>query len=198
MRHLSQSGTIGSHRVSGRLPRRLFGLAGRPGFRRLAAVTVLLGLTLATPAIPQATNPIAQAVGVRPAATGQLGGTEVTLVAGAALYEGQVIATNASGEVQIVFADDTRMVIGPNSILVIESILMRNQNTVSNFAVNALGGTFRFITGNSPSETYTINTPTGTIGVFVADAGVVVPRPTFTLPAPALTVTRGARLGKGL
>src|SRR5690606_263453 len=31
--------------------------------------------------------------------------------------------------------------------------------------INALSGTFRFITGNAPKDRYVIETPTGTIGV---------------------------------
>ena len=81
------------------------------------------------------------------------------------MFEGQTITTDARGLVQIVFADETRMVVGPNSQLVIERYLMRDPNTVSEFVANALGGTFRFLSGNSPSDAYRINTPGGTIGV---------------------------------
>ena len=47
----------------------------------------------------------------------------------------------------------------------VESYLLRGDKTVGKFAVNALSGTFRFITGGSDHSAYTINTPTGTIGV---------------------------------
>jgi len=131
-----------------------------------AAVFGLVALIgLAAPAAAQDGVQIGTAVGVVPAATGELGGTEVTIIAGSSLFEGQTIVTDANGEVQIVFADETRMVVGPNSALVIERYLLRDPSTVSDFAVNALGGTFRFISGNSPNKNYTINTPTGTIGV---------------------------------
>ncbi len=108
---------------------------------------------------------IATAAGVVPAATGELGGTRVTILQGAQLEEGQLIVTDTGGEVQVTFLDNTRMVIGPNSSLRIERILMRNDGTFSTFAVNALGGTFRFITGNSPSDAYRVATPAGTISV---------------------------------
>lgn len=108
---------------------------------------------------------IATAAGVVPAATGELGGTRVTILQGAQLEEGQLIVTDTGGEVQVTFVDNTRMVIGPNSSLRIERILMRNDGTFSSFAVSALGGTFRFITGNSPSDAYHVSTPAGTISV---------------------------------
>lgn len=109
--------------------------------------------------------PIGTAVGVEPAATAELGGTQVTLIEGADLYEGQTIVTDANGEVQMVFVDDTRMVLGPNSALVIERYLLRSPDTVEDLTVNILGGAFRFISGNSPSDSYTISTPTGDIVV---------------------------------
>ncbi|MGD9740703.1 MAG: FecR domain-containing protein [Bauldia sp.] len=134
---------------------------GRLGAIIAGAVAALaIGASAAT-----AQNAIGTAVGVTPAATGELGGNRVTLINGNDLYQGQIIATDTGGEVQIIFVDDTRMVVGPNSILQIETYLLRNANTLENFTANALGGTFRFITGTSPHEAYTINTPTGTIGV---------------------------------
>lgn len=105
------------------------------------------------------------AVGVQPAAVAQLGGDQVTILLGSQLFEGQTIVTSAIGEVQIVFVDDTRMVIGPNSALVIERILMRDSTTFSSLVTNALGGTFRFITGSSPHSAYQMTTPAGTIAV---------------------------------
>lgn len=107
---------------------------------------------------------IGTAVEVVPLATGELAGTTVTLVNGDDLYEGQTITTDANGQVQILFADGTHMVLGPNSALVIERYLLRDPTTVEDLTVNILGGAFRFITGNSPHEAYTVTTPTGTIG----------------------------------
>ena len=131
---------------------------------------VLLGalvgaLLMATSADAAGEPSIAKAVDVRPEATGLLDGATVVLSAEDDLYEGQKITTGAQGQVQIVFADDTHMVVGPGSSLVIEKYLMRNGGTASQFAVSALGGTFRFITGKSAKTAYKIDTPTGTIGV---------------------------------
>jgi hypothetical protein len=133
----------------------------RLGF--LAGTALVLSTFL--PAAGSHAAVIAEAAGVIPAATGELGGTRVTILQGAQLEEGQLIVTDAGGEVQITFVDNTRMVIGPNSSLQIERFLMRNDGTFSSFAVNALGGTFRFITGNSPSDAYRVTTPAGTISV---------------------------------
>jgi hypothetical protein len=138
------------------------GLLARRAFAALAALIVLVGLT-APPA--QAAVALGTAVGVLPAAVAQLGGQEVTILLGDQLFEGQTIVTSPVGEVQVVFVDDTRMVIGPNSSLVIERILMRDATSFSSLVTNALGGTFRFITGSSPHSAYQMNTPAGTIAV---------------------------------
>ncbi|MCW5714578.1 MAG: FecR domain-containing protein [Bauldia sp.] len=105
------------------------------------------------------------AIEVRPAAVAIVGESEVAVVSGSQLFEGQRLQTGASGEIQIVFTDGTRMVIGPQSTLVIERYLLQNTGTVEAFAVNALSGSFRFITGNGPSSAYSISTPAGTIGI---------------------------------
>lgn len=134
--------------------------------RRSTGAGALVAIALAAGIAPAAAQtPLGTAVAVRPTAEGELGGTRVTLVDGNTLFQGQTIATDTTGEVQILFADNTRMVVGPNSTLIIETYLLQNANTVGNLTVNALGGSFRFISGNSPSANYHINTPTGTIGV---------------------------------
>jgi hypothetical protein len=78
---------------------------------------------------------------------------------------GDRIKTDSRGEVQLVFSDETRLVVGRNSSLVIEAYLLRSKTRVNNFTVRALGGTFRMITGKSQKSAYKIKTPTATIGV---------------------------------
>jgi hypothetical protein len=78
---------------------------------------------------------------------------------------GDVVQTGPSGEAQLLFEDETRIVVGPNSSLLIEDALFPTEGTAERFAINALGGTFRFISGQSASSAYSIRTPTATIGV---------------------------------
>jgi hypothetical protein len=102
---------------------------------------------------------------VRPEATAGLGQDRVLLVRGAELREGETVVTGLNGEVQVLFSDQTRLVIGRGSSLVIERYLLRSDGTPEKFAVNALAGTFRFITGKGDKNAYRIATPTGTIGI---------------------------------
>jgi hypothetical protein len=81
------------------------------------------------------------------------------------VYSGDVIKTNRRGTAQILFADNTKMVVGPNSQVAVDDFVFSGSSTASTFAINALRGSFRFITGASAKTAYSINTPTATIGV---------------------------------
>ncbi len=75
---------------------------------------------------------------------------ERILQVGTDVSVGETIVTGPAGQVQIVFDDNTRLVVGPGSALLVETYLLASSNTAEKLTVNALGGTFRFITGNSP------------------------------------------------
>lgn len=105
------------------------------------------------------------AVGVNPDAVARINSQDRILEAGTDVSVGEVIVTGPSGQVQIVFADDTRLVVGPSSSLKIETYLLASSNVAQKLTINALGGSFRFITGNSPKPAYAINTPTAAIAV---------------------------------
>ena len=78
---------------------------------------------------------------------------------------GDLIRTGASGQVQLLFLDETKIVVGPNSTLRIDETLFRPNGKARKFATSALGGTFRFMSGNSPMRVYQIATPTATMGI---------------------------------
>lgn len=102
---------------------------------------------------------------VNPAATASNPEGIVTLTVGSDVAMGDKVKTDRNGEVQLLFTDDTRLVVGPNSSLVIEAYLLRSKSRANNFTVRALGGSFRMITGKSAKAAYKIKTPTATIGV---------------------------------
>lgn len=106
-----------------------------------------------------------KAVAVNPAATLSNPEGLVTLTVGSDVAMGDKVKTDGNGEVQLLFTDDTRLVVGPNSSLVIEAYLLRSKSRANNFTVRALGGSFRMITGKSAKSAYKIKTPTATIGV---------------------------------
>ena len=82
-----------------------------------------------------------------------------------AIYSGDRITTDAIGNAQIKFRDDTKLVVGPNSALVIDAFVFDKNDTARQVSISAIKGAFRFISGKSPKDVYKITTPTATIGV---------------------------------
>lgn len=106
-----------------------------------------------------------KALGVDPAAEAKRKAETQQLTVGSDIFIGDRVITGASGQVQIKFDDQTELVVGPNSSLLIEDFLLREDGSAGKLAINALAGTFRFVTGGAPKDRYSIKTPTGTIGV---------------------------------
>ena len=121
----------------------------------------VLCVSLATPSAAASGT----ALGVDQDARRERGPEMITLDVGSDVFIGDRIITDARGLVQIRFSDRTRLVVGPRSALVIEDYLLREDGSGGRFAVDALSGTFRFVTGGAPKDRYAIETPTGTIGV---------------------------------
>lgn len=105
------------------------------------------------------------ALGVDPAAEAERKAETTLLTVGSTVFIGDRVNTGASGQVQIRFDDRTELVVGPSSSLLIEDYLLREDGSAGKLAINALAGTFRFVTGGAPKGRYTIKTPTATIGV---------------------------------
>ena len=88
-----------------------------------------------------------------------------TLAVGSSVFIGDLVATDSDGEAQLLFSDGTRMVVGSNSSLVIDEFLFRGKSSENRFAVRALGGAFRFISGKNNDQGYSIRTPSAYISV---------------------------------
>ena len=127
---------------------------------------ILIGLTLlATSATAHAAGNSGTAVSVATLASVSGKGGKRTLVKGMDVERGETVITNRSGLAQFQFEDGTRIVVGPNSKLLIEQYLLASDGTARKFTVNAISGTFRFLSGNSRKEAYAIRTPTATLGI---------------------------------
>lgn len=128
----------------------------------LLSVACLFAMCNAGAVLAQASG---SALGVNQGAAATLSQQTRALVVGADIFIGDRVQTDGRGLVQIKFSDQTELTVGPNSALVIDDYLIRGNDSAGKFAVNALAGTFRFVTGRAPKDRYQINTPTGTIGV---------------------------------
>jgi hypothetical protein len=110
-------------------------------------------------------QPIGQIASASGAGLVQTSAGRAALKPGLRLSVGDVVTTDTGGKAQLVFDDGTKIVVGPGSRLVIEEILMQSGGTAERFAVSAVGGTFRFISGKSAKKAYAITTPTATMGI---------------------------------
>lgn len=127
------------------------------------AALVMLLIPIASPAVWA--QGLGEAVEVRPSAQIISGGATRTLTVGGGVASGDEIKTNGSGKVQMVFPDQTKIVVGPNAYLKIEETLFRNSGTARKFSTNALAGSFRFISGETDERVYKLSTPLATMGI---------------------------------
>ena len=130
---------------------------------RSAGVCVLMGLAVAGQSFAQTPSGVAVAVVQSTSAKGP-GGLRI-LLPQKPVFSGDRINTGAVGEAQIRFRDGTRLVVGPNSSLVIDRFVYSEDKTTRKVGINFVKGAFRFISGNSGKQAYALRTPSGTLGV---------------------------------
>jgi hypothetical protein len=131
--------------------------------RAASAAFVLASCLSATPGV--ALNPSGTTIAVIPAADAQGENGKRVLEVMGPVFMGDRVKTGPAGEVQIKFRDDTKLVVGANSLMTIDAFVFNPDDTARKVTMNALKGTFRFITGRSEKQAYSIRTPTTTIGV---------------------------------
>lgn len=85
----------------------------------------------------------------------------------AKILKGDELMCEGPGKMDVVMSDKTQLTLYKNSRVVMEDYLLRTEGGPGAFAINMLGGAFRFgstFTG-SETERYTIDAHSGTIGV---------------------------------
>ncbi len=113
----------------------------------------------------RAVSPSGTAVSVVPAAAAAGSTGRRTLQVDGDVFMGDKVQTGPGGEAQIQFKDSTKLVVGPNSSMTIDAFVFDENNKARKITMNAAKGAFRFITGTSQKQAYSINTPTSTIGI---------------------------------
>lgn len=114
---------------------------------------------LAAPAL--ASVKVGEAVDITLRVTGQDG----PIAKGGAIHRDESIRTNASGVGAFLFDDGTKLAVGPNSTVVIDSYVYGGGDRVKKLTLGATKGTLRWISGKSDHSAYKIATPSGTLGV---------------------------------
>lgn len=131
----------------------------------LIALAAALGVTPSFVVPANASDVPGEVIEAIPQARLSRSGKVTVLEVGNDVFVGDIVATGRTGEAQLIFPDDTKIVVGPNSQLKVNRALFRNSTSYRRLTVSALKGTFRFLSGNSPSNAYSVRTPTATMGV---------------------------------
>ena len=138
-----------------------------------AGICALMGLAVSGQSFAQAPSGTAVAV-VQSANARGPGGARVLEVQ-KPVYTGDRIITGDVGEAQIRFRDDTRLVVGKNSSLVIDRFVYNEDPTAREVGINFAKGAFRFISGNTASQAYSIRTPNASLAIRGTMFDVAVP-----------------------
>jgi FecR protein len=132
----------------------------------LRAICVLGFVWVTAVLAPSWAGSIGKVVAVTGSPTSAGPGGNRSLSVGSEVFEHDKITVSGStSNAQILFADGTKLVVGPDSSLKIEKYLLRGGGSAGKFSIDALRGTFRFITGKSAKSAYDIKTANATIGI---------------------------------
>lgn len=115
---------------------------------------------------------------------------------GADLYTSERIRTGEDSLAQILLLDKTTLTVGPRAELTLDSFVYNpSQGGAGRVVLNAVQGTFRFITGSQAPRSYTIRTPVGNLGIrgTIVDLIVQAGQVTVILVEGSLTMTVNGR-----
>ncbi len=90
------------------------------------------------------------------------------------IYHNEVVETGDASATELIFLDETKLALGPNSSLVLDRFVYDPDPDKASFVMTATAGVFRFVSGKLPKKSYEIHTPTATIGIRGTVLSIVV------------------------
>jgi len=129
---------------------------------RFVLCLVAIGFTLAA-APSWARDAIGVATAVRPAVAQLTATSTLPVRGGDAVTAYEVLRTDASGSIKIVFVDGASLTLGASSSVALNSFVLAGQKVFQKATIQLARGSFGFTTGRSDPRAYEINTPTATI-----------------------------------
>ncbi|SDR49344.1 FecR family protein [Rhizobiales bacterium GAS113] len=118
------------------------------------------------------------------------------IAVGSDVFRDETVRTGKDSDAKLVLKDDTNISLGPLSNVVLDRFVYSGNGTAKAVAVNFSKGAFRFMTGSSPKNAYTLTTPVATLGVrgTILDIHVLQGRTVVTLVEGAAHIcTRSGR-----
>lgn len=131
----------------------------------------IISATIAASVIAFAAPVFAETVGrtsaVRPSATQTPPGAgPATMRVNDAVMRNASIDTTTSGAVEVIFTDNSKLSLGPNSNAVIDEFVYAGPgNAAGSQTLKYTKGVFRYVSGAIPPEKVTVKTPAVTIGI---------------------------------
>ncbi len=127
---------------------------------------IIAGLAFISPAsAAMKSSEVGRAELITKDVTGTIEATARALQTGDRIHQNEVIATAQDSEAEIILDDETKLAVGPSSQIVLDSFIYDPAKKGGEVVISAAKGAFRFITGKSAKNAYTIKTPASTIGV---------------------------------
>lgn len=129
------------------------------------SICCLLALSLAS--VAQAAEPAGLVIAVNPGAFVERAGGREPLQSKSPIYVSDVVVTDATGKVQILFSDDTNVAVGANTRVALQEFVGES-GAVPVFNANVASGIARFVTGKIVERNrsgFHIQTPQATIGI---------------------------------
>jgi hypothetical protein len=81
------------------------------------------------------------------------------------VYHNELIETEAESATKLVFLDETNLMLGPDSSVVLDRFVFDPDPSKASLVMTATKGIFRFASGKLPKNAYRLHTPAATIGI---------------------------------
>ncbi len=131
--------------------------------KRFSLVAAMLLAAYSTNSI--AAPRIGNATATQKEVTGTVDGSAQPLAKGSDIYSDEMINTGDDSVAHLLFLDKTNLSVGPTSEVKLDTFIYDPSGTSGSVVIQAVKGTFRFVTGIQDKKSYTLKTAYGTIGV---------------------------------
>ncbi|MCP5083802.1 MAG: hypothetical protein GY948_19115 [Alphaproteobacteria bacterium] len=130
----------------------------------IAIALALRACLLTWSAYAQPAN-IGDVLKIKNSVSGSFGTQTKKVKPGDTVFRDQRISTKRDSSGQFQFLDKTYLAVGPNASIVLDKFVYAGTPPEGEVAISLTKGAFRFLTGDLPSRSYKISTPTSVIGV---------------------------------
>jgi hypothetical protein len=128
---------------------------------RIYTSAFVLAVSLALQSTASNAEPIGRATSVKPDAHAN---TRM-LAAGTEVNSNDTIRTGNTGVADLRFKDESNLSVGPTSVVRLNKFVYDPNKGSGTAVIEVSRGAFRFVTGSQSKGSYTIKTPSGTLGV---------------------------------